>query len=57
MKPGIAVRITAGVILIAAGLFFYAQHLLDHQWSDAHFIVGALIALLGVWIVLSRSRK
>ena len=54
MKNAVAIRITAGIILIIGGLYFFGLHLLDHAWRDAHFVIGAIVALLGVWLTLSR---
>jgi multisubunit Na+/H+ antiporter MnhG subunit len=52
----IVLRKTVGIILLVGGLYMYASHLLDHQWTDAHFLIGAIIALIGVWIMLPVSR-
>ena len=52
----IVLRKTVGIILLVGGLYLYAWHLLDHHWTDAHFVIGAIIALIGVWIMLPVSR-
>jgi len=35
----IVLRKTVGIILLVGGLYLYAWHLLDHHWTDAHFVI------------------
>jgi multisubunit Na+/H+ antiporter MnhG subunit len=52
----IVLRKTVGIMLLVGGLYLYATHLFEHQWTDPHFLIGAIIALLGLWIMLPVSR-